>query len=433
MGVTQTIGTFKKFDDAVKAVADRKAEVNSGTYLPEPNGDGLTFGEYFDDWIVKHRLKIKPKTMQGYVRNKTTYFDRPIQVGQSQIIFSALPLAKITPGLVADWTAGVAFDIQRRSNLETLRAEKAARITDTKAARLWLKCQGYPVPNSGNIRKDLLAIWQDAGSPRPQVELDESAAAIGAAYKYDGKSSAHNAYRTMRKCLSTAAKEGKLSFNPASGAEVAKADTKEREPATRQQINALVAQMPPEFSLTVLLGAWGFMRRGEVLGLQRGDVTLKYDDAGEVVGASICVRHNNVPGVPIGSPKTQASDHRYVPVPQSVAQALELHLIAYAAPGVDGWLFPNEDGNRMDANNFSSRCWSKARKAVTDLPRGFRFHDLRHNGATEARRAGATLPELMRLLGHKDLKAVMIYQHVDNNDLDAIANHLEQRLMKKVD
>ena len=55
-----------------------------------------------------------------------------------------------------------------------------------------------------------------------------------------------------------------------------------------------------------------------------------------------------------------------------------------------------------------------------------RWHDLRHTGATLAAAAGATLPELMARLGHRSMRAAMIYQHAAADRDKIIAEALSE-------
>lgn len=57
-----------------------------------------------------------------------------------------------------------------------------------------------------------------------------------------------------------------------------------------------------------------------------------------------------------------------------------------------------------------------------DLP----FHGLRHTGATLAAQSGATLPDLMRRLGHSSVRASLIYQHASDPADRTVAERLER-------
>lgn len=65
--------------------------------------------------------------------------------------------------------------------------------------------------------------------------------------------------------------------------------------------------------------------------------------------------------------------------------------------------------------------WAAAR---TTVGVSYRFHDLRHFGATLAVATGASTKELMRRLGHASPQAALIYQHATEDRDRAIAEAL---------
>jgi integrase len=73
------------------------------------------------------------------------------------------------------------------------------------------------------------------------------------------------------------------------------------------------------------------------------------------------------------------------------------------------------------------QAFARARKEV-GLD-GFRFHDLRHTGQTLAAATGATLPDLMKRLGHASPAAANRYLHaVEGRDREIAAalSHLAE-------
>jgi PIN like domain/Phage integrase family len=64
---------------------------------------------------------------------------------------------------------------------------------------------------------------------------------------------------------------------------------------------------------------------------------------------------------------------------------------------------------RLPRSNFRRRVWLPATEAV-GVP-GFRFHDLRHTGATLAAATGAPLRAVMSRMGHSTPAAALRYQH----------------------
>jgi len=146
-------------------------------------------------------------------------------------------------------------------------------------------------------------------------------------------------------------------------------------------------------ALLVPLAAWRALRRGEVMELRRRDfepglARVRVERAVTRVGGSLVV----------GTTKTDRA--RAVTIPPRMIPAIEAHLAAYVGPEPDAFIFTGEGGARLD---------------------GFRFHDLRHTGATIATKAGATLREVMDRLGHSTPAAAVKYQHAIDARAEAIA------------
>lgn len=76
-----------------------------------------------------------------------------------------------------------------------------------------------------------------------------------------------------------------------------------------------------------------------------------------------------------------------------------------------------------------TRHWLKALKTAGLV--GFRFHDLRHTGATRLTRATGDVQLTKETLGHADIKTTLRYSKVDVNDIRA-AQERAQRTLAKV-
>ena len=125
----------------------------------------------------------------------------------------------------------------------------------------------------------------------------------------------------------------------------------------------------------------------------------------------------------VGPPKSRAGV-RDVAIPPHLLPDLAAHLAAHAGPGRDGLLFTAPRGGQL-YQSAMWREWNQARTAV-GLP-GFRFHDLRHTGATWLAREGATLKERMYRLGHSDPRMAALYEHADAERDAANAERLSRR------
>lgn len=190
----------------------------------------------------------------------------------------------------------------------------------------------------------------------------------------------------------------------------------EPKPATPQQINTLVSEMPDKYKALIQIAAYCGLRWGEVSELRRKDIDLK---AMTIQVDRAVVWRNGVPEV--GTPKSYAGI-RTVSLPPNVKAQLDLHLEEFGQPGPDGLLFPNATGTgHLHVNTLSKTFWHAREKAGRpDL----RIHDLRHTYGTLTAQAGASLKELMELMGHSSIQASLVYQHVAAGRKTEIAHRI---------
>ncbi|OBI46983.1 tyrosine-type recombinase/integrase [Mycobacterium colombiense] len=211
-------------------------------------------------------------------------------------------------------------------------------------------------------------------------------------------------YGLLRTIMGDAVRDGKATANPCvlRGAGSAKRVHKIR-PATFEELEIIVGELPERYRAMVLLAAWCAMRFGEITELRRGDVDL---DDGVIRIRRGVVRTDD--GFQAGSPKS-AAGIRDVHIPPHLLPALEDHLAKHTEEPDDSLLFPAQHGGHLAPASFYRWYYPARTKAKRpDL----RFHDLRHSGAVFAAATGATLAELMGRLGHSTPAAALRYQHV---------------------
>jgi integrase len=214
-----------------------------------------------------------------------------------------------------------------------------------------------------------------------------------------------HAYSLLRTILETARKRDRLiDVNPC---EIAGAGSTERKsktrPATFEQIDTIVSEMPERLAPMILLATWCALRFGELVELRRSDVNGQ-DGVIHVRRGAVRVKG----GWEIGPPKSEAGV-RDVTIPPHVLPAIRAHLASeHVGPAKDALLFPPKTGERLQPSTFNRHYYKARAKAKRpDL----RLHDLRHTGATLAAQSGATLAELMVRIGHSTPAAAMRYQH----------------------
>lgn len=171
---------------------------------------------------------------------------------------------------------------------------------------------------------------------------------------------------------------------------------------TPAEVLAYLEAVPERYRLALALCAWCGLRQGEARALRRRDVDLT---AG-VVHVEQAV--SRVAGQwRIATPKT-AAGVRSVALPSVLVEPLRQYLAAAPMTGRDGLLFPARDGVSPLPDSVLFAAHAKGRDALGRD--GLRIHDLRRTAATIAAQQGATLAELMRLLGHTTAQMAMVYQ-----------------------
>ncbi|MBK9698222.1 MAG: site-specific integrase [Propionibacteriaceae bacterium] len=184
------------------------------------------------------------------------------------------------------------------------------------------------------------------------------------------------------------------------------------QPATLQELAAIMDAMPERYRAMVLLAAWCAPRFGELTELRRRDLIITIGADGlPSSGMLHIVRAVTWPDPDtaiVKEPKT-AAGVRDVAIPPHLLPMLLDHVDKWAAPGPNGLVFPSVESGGHMKHGALYKVYRRGRKVAgrEDL----RWHDLRHTGATMAAQAGATLAELMNRLGHSNVNAALIYQH----------------------
>ena len=191
----------------------------------------------------------------------------------------------------------------------------------------------------------------------------------------------------------------------------------EIEVATPEQVASLADAVGDRYRALVFVAAYGGLRWGELAGLQRRHVDL---ERGVVIVDQKLSEVNGV--LEIEAPKSEAG-RRSVALPALAVEELAGHLGQHAAEGRISLVFASERDGYLRRSNFRRRTWLPATKAV-GLD-GFRFHDLRHTGATLAASTGAPLRALMSRMGHSTPAAALRYQHLIAGHDDEIARSMD--------
>jgi integrase len=231
-----------------------------------------------------------------------------------------------------------------------------------------------------------------------------------------GVSTAAKAYRLLRAIMRTAVADEVILRNSCQVERAGVERAAERPVASVAEVDALAEAIAPRFQALVVLSAWCGLRRGELLGLERGDVDL--------LRGTVTVQramHQLADGMLlVGPPKTEAG-RRTIAIPPHVLPMIEDHLRAFVGAGPDDLVFTGEKGGPLRPHVLQ-KAWDQA-KATTGLGH-LHLHDLRHAGNTWAAATGASTKELMARMGHANAAAALRYQHATADRDRAIAQAL---------
>lgn len=209
----------------------------------------------------------------------------------------------------------------------------------------------------------------------------------------------------LSQILSRAVAHEYLAGNPMDVIPGPKHQTKRREPASIEQVEAmrdyfLAAERPRDALLISVLAYTGVRPPQESHALMWSDFQ----------GRHFHLRRKNAYGEMVPGLKAN-KQQRIVEIPAPVSKELAEYGLSV---GRRGLIFPAGDGgplSRSDWGNWRRRHFSEARKAA-ELPDDFVPYTLRHTCASLMIASGRTSPEVAEQLGHGLTQSVNTYQHL---------------------
>ena len=228
------------------------------------------------------------------------------------------------------------------------------------------------------------------------------------------------AHQILSKILECAVDDGMLPSNPSSRVSLPRIERKEMRFLGPAEVSHLADTIDPRYRALVMLGCYGGLRAGELLGLRAGCVDPL---RGRVEISEICVEVRGQ--MTFGPPKTRAG-RRTVPLPQSIAEELGDHLRRLGA-GPRDLVFPAPEGAAVRLSLWRRRIWGPAVEKAGLEP--LRIHDMRHTAVALWIAAGASPNEIASRAGHTSVSVVLDrYGHLlpgtedrVNDALDALA------------
>jgi integrase len=244
-------------------------------------------------------------------------------------------------------------------------------------------------------------------------ELEGAADDIAAWRALLSDSSRYRLTLAFRQALNAAVRWRYIARNPAVEAgKNPQPRTEELVPFTREDIDALDAELGPTYGPLAVFAAETGLRTNEWAALERRDI--------DQVGKAVAVQRRAADGVVTPYPKTERSRRR-VPLTARALDAYKRLPARLDTPLV----FPAPEGGYLNLDNFRNREWYDALDAAGIERRG-PYH-LRHTFASEALAAGVSIFELSRLIGASVKEIDRTYGHLVRDSEDAIRARLDAR------
>lgn len=182
-------------------------------------------------------------------------------------------------------------------------------------------------------------------------------------------------------------------------------------PLTLEQVETLADAVGPLYRPLVVLGAGAGLRVGEALGMPVGGIDFPRRQL-SVTQQAVTVRRVTE----IADPKTKTSA-RTIPLADAVLAELAGHLEGRKDEPADTLLVADKDGAPIPQNRFS-QTWARAVRRA-GMPKGIRFHDLRHTYASALIASGCSVKVVQAHLGHKSAAIRLdTYSHLWPQDDD---------------
>lgn len=199
-----------------------------------------------------------------------------------------------------------------------------------------------------------------------------------------------------------------IAVNPCRRTALPKVVAKPKVAVTPEQFDALLAQIPDEHRLMVLVAIETGLRWGELAALRPADVDfgsnmvtvrrVVLEVPKKISGADSIFRFRDYP---------KDNEHREVAISAGLSHEIREHMLA-SGKRDDDLLFSSSVGTPLSRVTFRRRVWLPAVERA-ELRRTVRFHDLRGAHASWLLAGGADLKVVMDRLGHKQITTTQQY------------------------
>ncbi len=227
----------------------------------------------------------------------------------------------------------------------------------------------------------------------------------------------HKIVQVFNKALRAAEEDRLIGINPIERLALPKIERDEMRFLTNDEIWKLADEIDPRYRAVVLLGGFGGLRLGEMLGLHWRNVNLTTREV-LITETLIDLRGH----LSFGPPKTRAAI-RTVSIPKFICD--ELEKIGDAPIDKSSLVLRSPTGATLRASLFRRRFWTPAITKAGLAP--LRIHDLRHSAVSLWIAAGANPKQVAVRAGHSSIAVVFDrYGHLYPKHDTELLNNLER-------
>jgi integrase len=199
----------------------------------------------------------------------------------------------------------------------------------------------------------------------------------------------------LKEMFKHAIRWGYLKVSPAAYVERPRVEKEEMDILTPDEIRLFLDQVTPKYKPFFLTAILTGMRRGELLGLQWGDIDWNHNQ--------IHVRRSLWKGQFV-TPKSKTSMRRIDMSPYLTIE-LKKHMMASPFKELDNLVFCNEEGKSSDPDALIKRQFLPALRRAKI--RQVRFHDLRHTNVALRIEQGQNIKYIQHQLGHASIQTTL--------------------------
>ena len=238
--------------------------------------------------------------------------------------------------------------------------------------------------------------------------------------KPKGPTVAAQCYRLLRTIFNHAISEDLITSNPCTLRNAGSPKVKREEVMPEVwEIEKITECTPDRYKALVSVLAWGGLRIGEALALTRDSFNPKTG----VIHVGARIYRLSQGRIDLDTPKTERGI-RDIVLPESVSEQLYDHIRHFVKPGPDSLIFEANKGGYLSSSTFREVFITARERA--GVRSAIYVHSLRSFAATIAAQQGATLKELMDILGHNSPEVAMRYQRNTNDRKRDVASKLNE-------